>query len=143
MFPADPRLPDPESLKTRPYSAAALAHVGDAVYELMIRTRLCAEGLLTAKRMHQATVELVRAGAQARAAYAFLPLLDEEEAEIFRQGRNAEHRHIPSGAQPAEYAMATGLEALFGWLYLSRRPERLSVLFESCWETLRTPEKKT
>ena len=110
-------------------SALALAHVGDAVYELYVRARLSASGLYAAGDLHRATVERVCAPAQAAAAERLLPILTEAEAEVYRRGRNANLRHIPHGATASEYARATGLEALFGWLYLTGQEARADALF--------------
>ena len=109
-------------------SSLALAHVGDAVYELLVRASLCAEGVPRADVLHQRTVAYVSAPAQAAAAERLLPMLTEEEEEVFRRGRNAHVRSVPKGASTGEYHTATGLEALFGWLYLSGRHDRLTVL---------------
>ncbi len=110
-------------------TSLALAHVGDAVYELLVRTHLACAGTQTAKNLHGRTVALVRASAQAQAAAQLLPLLDEEEQAVFRHGRNAKPKSVPKAASTAEYAQATALEALFGWLYLKQRYGRISELF--------------
>ena len=98
-------------------SALALAHIGDGVYELMTRGALVSSGLQTARSLHTRTVHLVRAAAQYQAAQAILPLLDEQEQAVFRHGRNAKPKTIPKSASQAEYAYATALETLFGWLF--------------------------
>ncbi|MDY3282579.1 Mini-ribonuclease 3 [Dysosmobacter sp.] len=113
----------------RGISSIGLAHLGDAVYELLVRSYLCAEGKATGKGLHRATIELVRAEAQARRAEAILPLLTEEEAAVFRRGRNAQVHSVPAHASRAQYSEATALEALLGWLYLSGRKERINALF--------------
>ena len=113
----------------RGISSIGLAHIGDGVYELLVRTWLCAHGKATGKGLHRATVQLVCAPEQARRAQAILPLLTEEEQEVFRRGRNAHVHSIPQHASRAEYQQATALEALFGWLYLSGRRERINELF--------------
>ena len=110
-------------------SILALAQVGDAVYELMTRTMLCLSQP-TAKKLHKARVALVNAAAQSRAANALMPLFSPEEAAVFRRGRNAEPGNIPSASTREEYMAATGLEAVWGYLYLSGQTERLSELFE-------------
>ena len=113
----------------RGISSIGLAHLGDAVYELLVRSYLCAEGKATGKGLHRATIELVRAESQAKRAEAILPLLTEEEAAVFRRGRNAQVHSIPAHASRAQYGEATALEALLGWLYLSGRKERVNALF--------------
>lgn len=110
-------------------SALGLAHVGDAVFELMARTWLCMGGALTAKRLHGGAVELVSAKAQAAVAAAVLPLLSGEEAAVFKRGRNAHVNSIPNACTYEEYHLATGIETLFGYLYLSGRQDRLDELF--------------
>ena len=125
---------DPNDLQQ--LSMLALAHVGDGVYELMVRTRLCSSGLATAKSLHRETVARVRAPAQAQAAEILLPILTEAESDLYRRGRNAKVHAIPKGADPKEYHAATALEALFGYLYLSGQTDRLSVLFQTICENL-------
>ena len=113
----------------RAISAIGLAHMGDAVYELLVRTWLCVHGKATGKGLHRATVDLVRAPEQARRAQRILPLLTEAEQEVFRRGRNAHVHSIPQHASRAEYQQATALEALFGWLYLRGQRARINELF--------------
>ena len=120
------RLPEDD---IRAISSIGLAHIGDGVYELLVRSYLCAEGKATGKGLHRATIELVRAESQAKRAEAILPLLTEEEAAVFRRGRNAQVHSIPAHASRAQYGEATALEALLGWLYLSGRKERVNQLF--------------
>ena len=110
-------------------SMLGLAHVGDGVYELLVRSMLCATGHLAIQDLHRETVRLVNATAQAKAMEKILPLLTEEENAVYRRGRNAKVHGIPPKSSVAEYHSATGLEALFGWLYLLGRRERLSELF--------------
>ena len=113
----------------RAISSIGLAHIGDGVYELLVRTYLCAHGKATGKGLHRATVDLVRAPEQARRAQRILPLLTEAEQEVFRRGRNAHVHSIPQHASRAEYQQATALEALFGWLYLQGQRARINKLF--------------
>ncbi len=114
----------------RGISALGLAHLGDAVFELMVRSWLCASGRATARGLHRASVRWVSAGAQARAAGKLLPILSPEEADMYRRGRNARVHAVPRGATVGEYHAATGFETLFGYLYLKGRTERLNELFE-------------
>ena len=113
----------------RGISSIGLAHLGDAVYELLARTWLCAHGKATGKGLHRATIELVRAESQARRAEAILPMLTEEEQAVFRRGRNAQVHSIPAHASRAQYSEATALEALLGWLWLKGRRDRANELF--------------
>ena len=111
-----------------------LAHVGDGVYELLVRSWVCQKGDKTVRRLHQDTVELVRAPKQAELVQKILPLLTEEEQGYFRRGKNSHTHAAPKAASAREYAMATGLETLFGALYLMGRRERLSELFHVMME---------
>ena len=113
----------------RGISSIGLAHMWDAVYELLVRTWLCAHGKATGKGLHRATVALVCAPKQAELAQRILPLLTEEEQAVFRRGRNANVHSIPAHASRAQYQQATALEALLGWLHLSGRHDRVEQLF--------------
>ncbi len=110
-------------------SSVGLAHMGDAVYEVLTRAWLCAHGKATGKGLHRSAVALVCAETQAERAERILPLLTEEETAVFRRGRNAHVHAAPGHATRAQYAAATALEALFGWLYLAGRRERINELF--------------
>ena len=110
-------------------SALGLAHCGDAVFELLVRTWLCAHGGVKVKNMHRQTVAYVAAPAQAARMDRMLPLLTEEEQEFYRRGRNAHVHGIPKNATHEQYSKATGLECLFGSLYLLGRRDRVQELF--------------
>ena len=116
-------------------SSLGLAHVGDAVFELLVRTRLCQQEL-TAERLHKRTVELVRASSQAAAARGIQETLTPQEQDVFRRARNTKAHRVPRGATPGDYALATALEALFGSLYLDGQGDRVAELFNLCWEHL-------
>ena len=118
----------------RAVSNLGLAHVGDCVFELMVRSWLCIHGKATNRGVHKATVKFVAAPAQAAAAAKIVPLLSEEEADVFRRGRNSSPHTIPKAASREEYQMATALEALFGYLWLKGENERLNELFEIMME---------
>ena len=111
-------------------SMLGLAHVGDGVYELLTRTLLCRQGHTGVQELHRLTVARVRAEAQAKAAAKIQSRLTEEEAALYRRGRNAHVNSVPHNAELADYHAATGLEALFGWLYLLGRTERIEALFQ-------------
>ena len=111
-------------------SNLGLAHVGDGAYELMCRTYLCAKGDQTVLKLHRDTVELVKAPTQAKFADKLKPHLTEEEYAYYRRGKNAHTHAAPKAASRQEYAKATGLECLFGALYLLGRTQRLNELFE-------------
>ena len=115
-------------------SSLALAHVGDAVYELLVRSMLASRGPANMNELHRMTVSYVRAEAQARAAEKLLPVLTAEETAIYRRGRNCRVHGIPQHANPGDYHSATALEALFGWLYLQGQTERIRELFNRITE---------
>ena len=115
----------------RAMSSLALAHMGDAVYEILVRGWLCTRGRGTCGNLHRETVAMVRAEAQAEAVELLLPLLTGEEAAVYRRGRNAHVHAIPKNASRSQYGKATGLEALLGWLYLQGRLERINQLFDA------------
>jgi len=111
------------------YSPLTLAFLGDGVYEGMVRRKIVLSGNMPSRKLHAAAVEKVRASYQSAAAELILPLLTEEEADVFRRGRNADSR-VPKSATAADYRRATGLEALFGYLSLIGGEARLEELFE-------------
>lgn len=110
-------------------SNLGLAHMGDGVYELMCRTYLCAAGDHTVKNLHRDTVDLVKAPTQAVFADKIKGYLTDEEMDFYRRGKNAHTHAAPKSASRVEYAKATGLETLFGALYLLGRTQRLNELF--------------
>ena len=110
-------------------SSIGLAHMGDAVFELLVRAWLCAHGGATGRGMHRSAVRLVCAESQAEKAEKIKPLLTEEETAVFRRGRNAQVHTVPYHASRAQYGEATALEALLGWLYLQGKTERINQLF--------------
>jgi ribonuclease-3 family protein len=122
----DPR-PDVQML-----SPLTLAFVGDTVYDLLVRERLVLQANRPTNKLHNLAVERVRASAQAAAAKMLLDAqtLQADEASVLRRGRNAHTGHVPKTASESDYHMATGLEALFGYLYLSGRQDRLRELFD-------------
>ena len=110
-------------------SNLGLAHIGDGVYELMVRSYLCSKGNQTVKTLHRDSIRMVNATTQAAVAEKLLPELNEEELGYFRRGKNSHTHAAPKAATPQQYALATGLETLFGALYLYGRIERLNQLF--------------
>ncbi len=119
--------------EVRSMGSLALAHVGDAVFELMVRVYLAGQSGRNGS-LHRAAVEMVNAGAQAGDMEKLLPLLTGEEADVFRRGRNVKVHSSPKHARLGDYHAATGLEALFGYLYLLGRRERLNALFAAIVE---------
>ena len=110
-------------------SALGLAHCGDAVFELLVRSWLCDSGKLTTKQLHRATVSYVCAPAQAARVDRMLPLLTPDELAQYKRGRNAHVSAIPKNATHEQYSKATGLECLFRALYLAGKLERINELF--------------
>lgn len=110
-------------------SNLGLAHIGDGVFELLCRSWLCARGEKTVERLHRDTIGLVNAVSQAEMIDRILPHLTQEEMAYYRRGKNAHVHAVPKSATPAQYAKATGLEALFGALYLAGKTERANELF--------------
>ena len=115
-------------------SNTGLALVGDGVFELLVRTFLCTQGDQTVLKLHKDTVSMVNAATQAKYADKLKPHLTEEEYAYYRRGKNAHTHAAPKSATKAEYAKATGLEALFGALYLLGRTQRLNELFQILME---------
>ena len=115
-------------------SKLGLAHMGDCVFEILCRGYLCAKGETTVDRLHRDTIAMVKATAQAKFVDKLLPLLTEEEMAYYRRGKNAHVHAVPKSATPVEYAKATGLEALFGALYLAGQTQRINELFKAVME---------
>ena len=115
-------------------STLGLAHIGDCVYELLVRSYGIADGEVGNQEMHAATVAMVSAAAQADALKTLLPLLTEEEADVCRRGRNAKVNSVPKHAEIGDYHAATALECLFGWLYLNGAHARINELFAAIVE---------
>ena len=115
-------------------SNLGLAHIGDSVFELLCRSYLRARGGKNVGNLHRDTIAMVKATAQAEFVDKLLPLLTEEEMAYYRRGKNAHVHAVPKSATAAEYAKATGLEALFGALYLAGKTQRLNQLFRAVME---------
>ena len=127
----DLHLPRDEQLAV---SALGLAHLGDGVYELMVRSYLILNGYAKKQNLHRETVARVKAPFQAKALKHIEPMLTQEEVAVCHRGRNAHVGNIPKNASRGEYAHATALEALFGWLYLNGCRDRLNELFSAIME---------
>ena len=117
-------------------SNAALAYLGDSVIEVCVREHLVSLGFSTSAHLNKASLDFVRASAQAEAVKKILPFLSEEETAVFKRGRNIGHTNTPKSASVGEYRMATGMEALFGWLHLSGKSERIKELFYLAYDLL-------
>ena len=116
-------------------SNLGLAHMGDCVFEIFCRSYLCAQGGKTVDKLHRETIHMVKATSQAKFVEKLLPMLNEEELAYYRRGKNSHVHAVPKSATPAEYAKATGLEALFGALYLAGQTDRLNELFKAVMES--------
>ncbi len=116
-------------------SNLGLAHMGDCVFEILCRAYLCSQGGKNVGNLHKNTIQMVKASSQAEFVDKLLPLLSEEELGYYRRGKNSHVHGVPKSCTPAEYAKATGLEALFGALYLAGRTDRLNELFQAGMET--------
>lgn len=111
-------------------SGAVLAYLGDAVIEIMTRQRVIESGVTNVGKLNKMAAKYVRATVQSEGVERMLPYLSEEETDVFKRGRNAHGVAIPKSATALEYRRATGMEALFAYLYLNGRSERLSELFD-------------
>jgi len=118
--------------QARSYSPLTLAFLGDGVYEVYVREHIVLVGSMNADELHKRAVSMVRASFQAKAVDYLSDnnLLFEEEIDVIRRGRNATKNSVPKSSNPAEYRKATGLEALFGYLYLINNEARMRELFE-------------
>ena len=115
-------------------SNLGLAHMGDCVYEILVRAYLCARGEKTVDKLHRETIRMDKATSQAKFADKMLPLLNETELAYYRRGKNSHVHAVPKSATPAEYAKATGVETLFGYLFLSGQKERANEIFNLVME---------
>lgn len=106
-----------------------LAHIGDAVYELLVRTWLCTDSPKKVDSVHRQCIKMVNAGSQSKAVDIISESLTAEETEIYKRGKNAKVNSVPKNAVISDYHKATGFEALFGYLYLKGEKERLYELF--------------
>lgn len=110
-------------------SPLTLAFIGDTVFDLLVREELICQANRPANDLHQLAVKKVKASAQAEFVDVILPLLDEKETSVYKRGRNAKSGHLPKNANQRDYHMATGFEALIGYLYLSNRLDRIHELY--------------
>lgn len=125
-----------KSLIRSTYSPLTFAFLGDAVYSLYVRNMIVLRGNIQASKLHKRTADIVKAQAQARSADAVLPLLNADEAEIYNRGHNAKTESHAKNASVKDYHKATGLEALFGYLYLAGDTGRIEELMKACIDAL-------
>ena len=118
-----------ENPELNSFSPLSLAFIGDTVFDMLVRTELLLEANRPVKELHKLASGEVCAKAQSEKIKKVLPLLTEEESEIFKRGRNAHPGSLPKNQSPADYHYATGLESLFGWLYLGGNEERIKELY--------------
>ena len=116
-------------------SNLGLAHMGDCVFEILCRGYLCAKGEKTVDKLHKDTIQMVKATSQAKFMDKLIPHLTEDELAFYRRGKNSHVHAVPKSATPAEYAKATGLEAMFGYLFLSGQKDRANEIFNIVMES--------
>ena len=115
------------------YSPLTLAFLGDAVYEQLVRERLVLSANMPVRKLHQSAVEKVRAAFQSKAIDIIEPYLTEDEEMVLKRGRNATGNTVPKSSNPIEYRRATAVEALFGYLYLQKKNDRIVEIFNLIW----------
>ncbi len=114
---------------TSALSPLTLAFIGDTVFDLLVRSELVSQANRPVDALHKNASKIVCASAQAESMRKILPILTEEEETVFKRGRNAHTGGVPKNQSSADYHYATGLESLFGWLYLSGKIERINELY--------------
>lgn len=125
----------PENIKKQDInliSPLVWAYVGDAVYELYIRSHLVNTTKLNPHKLHIESIKYVKAGAQSKILENIMPNLTEEEKDIVRRGRNVQNHHLPKNANVTEYMYSTAFEALIGYLYLTKQKDRLYDILKMC-----------
>lgn len=110
------------------------AYIGDAVYEVYIREHLIETTNLKPNKLHKEAIKYVKASAQAKKLQDIQNILTDDEKEVVRRGRNTQNHHLPKNANLKDYTYATALEALIGYLYLSKQTERLNELLRKIIE---------
>ena len=110
-------------------STEALAYLGDSVLEIRVREKLVRDGIAGSGNLNRASLTYVKASEQADAMHRIIPLLDEEEALVYKRGRNMSGGNVPKSATMSQYRAATGMEVLFGYLHLLGRYDRIDYLF--------------
>ena len=121
---------DIKDVDIRTFSPLALAYIGDSIFDIVIRSKVVAKGNVPVSKMHKACSNVVRASAQAEMLAKITELLDEEEAEIVKRGRNAKSKTTAKNASMIDYRNATALEALFGYLYIKGDIQRMNELIK-------------
>ena len=119
-----------EESKARMYSPLTLAFLGDAVYSLLVRNMLSLQENKPTGKLHKESVKYVNAAFQSKMIKELLPVLTENETAVFKRGRNSHSAHAPKNQDAGDYRYATGLETLYGYLYLCGNSQRIKELFE-------------
>ena len=117
----------------REISTGALAYLGDSVIELKVRELLVNRGISGSGELNRASLAFVKASAQAAAMHKIIPLLSDDEALVYKRGRNMSGGNVPKSATMAEYRAATGMEVVFGYLHLQGKSDRISELFSAAY----------
>ena len=123
-----------KNIDIKTVSTAALAYLGDSVLEVCVREHLVTQGISSSAHLNKEALAYVKATAQAEAMKNIVEMLDEDEEAAFRRGRNVGHTATPKSASMSDYRAATGMEALFGWLHLLGREERIRELFRAAYK---------
>jgi ribonuclease-3 family protein len=110
------------------------AYIGDAVYEVYVRSHIISEGIKNAKDLHRASIKYVKASEQSKILEGINSSLSEEEQNIVRRGRNTKTHHIPKNAEVIDYRMATAFECLIGYLFLMKRYDRLDEIMKNIFK---------
>lgn len=131
-----------EFLKPNLYPSLVLAYIGDAVYEVYVRGRIiCEHGDMPPHKLHVESIKHVKAHAQSNAIKVIKPLLSEEEESVYKRGRNSKSATVPKNADVSDYRRSTGLEALFGYLYIKGETKRLEELMKTAYENSKDTDK--
>ncbi len=122
---------DVQASDLRSYSPLTLAYIGDAIYELVIRSIIVEQGNAPVNKLHKRSSRLVKAQTQAEAAAAIMDQMTDEELAVFKRGRNARSHTMAKNAEMMDYRIATGFEALMGYLYLKKDYDRILTLVKA------------
>lgn len=130
------RVMEENKVDIRQYSPLALAYMGDCIFDLCVRTYILKQANMPANKLHQSSKKLVNATSQSKMYKELLEIVKEEEKSILKRGRNAHTNTRAKNSTMIDYKNATGLEALFGYLYLKGEQERINELFKICLEII-------
>ena len=123
-----------KEINVNDYSPLTLAYIGDGIYEIVVRTIIVDEANRQVNKIHKASSQLVKAQSQAKMIHLIMDMLTEEEKSIYKRGRNAKAVTRAKNASMSDYRVATGFEALMGWLYLSGQSDRMMELMKTSIE---------